>query len=276
MLHSSTFGDYEPFHLVLLLNATDGEIHRLVRASEPPIHDRVDIKRLQDGDQQKLRMAFKQIQEQLKEVLTKIDAESVEMEEILTLPIDGSDSGGKPGIHAGEWKPFDRRSRASSGTRNIEVGTTKIKGKRKKKAKKKKGLGGGTQTVKKTGNAIPFEAIPVPLNSRKYEIEIYPLENLEIGEIRFMVDQNMDETCLKMNSEPYIVMKKPKIDGKSIPKKQLKYNKDGEIYAILAFNLSIEKAVNLKFDFVLPEELRLDKEKHVGLKAEIIRRREIN
>ena len=278
-IQNNVFNDYESFHLVLLLEASDGEIHQLVRAAEPPIHDQVDIRRLQTEDQAKLKTAFQQIQEQIKDRLTLIDTNTTEMDGILSLPLGGSKSGGEYGNHAGEWKPFERRQRASSGTKNVVVGkeNTGDIGKEKNKKKTNKGVGGaGTQTTpKRAGNAIDFHAIPVPLGPRKYEIEIHPLGDTELGEIRFMVDQNMDETCHRMNDEPFVKLKNATLNGKSISKENLKKNTNGDTHSVLLSDLKEGSAFRIKFDFDLPEDLRLAADKFVGLKAEIIRRKKL-
>ena len=271
MLQNNTFSDYESFHLVLLLEASDGEIHDLVRASEPPIHDQVDIKRLQESERNKLRYAFKQIQEQLKSRLAKIDTETFAMDGILSLPIGGSGSGGEVGVHAGEWKPFDRHPRASTGSKEIDEGEEKQEKRGTGKKKGKKSQGGGTKTIKRTGNAIPFEAIPVPLGTRKFEIEIHPLEDISSGEIRFMIDQNFDETSNQMNSEPFVKINNARLNDKPISKSQHMKTAKGDV--ILISDMKEGEPFNLKFDFDLPANVVIGEDRSVSLKTEIIKRR---
>ena len=271
MLQNNTFSDYESFHLVLLLKAGDGQIHDLVRASEPPIHDQVDTKRLQSSDREKLRSAFKQIQEQLKSRLTKIDIETFAMDGILSLPIGGSGSGGEVGVYAGDWQPFERRPRASKGSKEIDEGVEKQPTRGKGEKKEQKSRGGGTKTIKRTGNAIPFEAVPVPLGTRNFEIEIHPLEDIYSGEIRFMIDQNFDETSNQMNSEPFVKIKNARLDDKPISIDQHIETAKGDV--ILISDIKEGEPFNLKFDFDLPENVVIGKDRSVSLKTEIIKRK---
>ena len=271
-LQSSAFSNYQPFHLVLMLTSSDGELHQLIRRSEPPIHDRVDLNQLTEDDRKILQRAFSQIQEQIKQNLEKIDAKAVAMDGILSLPIGGTGSGGKHGTYAGEWQPFERSPKQSAGTKNVEIGSEGSQGKKKKKHKKG-GSGLGVKTTKRKGITAPFKAISVPISPRKYEVEIHPLEDLDAGEIRFMVDQNMDETCRIMNGEPLVRLKNVKLNNVDIPQSQTIKNHDGSITSLLIPNIQNGSKFHLKFDFLLPENLILAKEKFVGLKAEIIKRK---
>ena len=201
------------------------------------------------------------------------------MDGILSLSLGGYKSGGEYGNYAGEWKPFGGRSRASSGTKNVVVGNENTwnpeKEENKKKIKKGASGAGAQTTPKRVGNAIDFHAIPVPLGPRKYEIEIHPLEDAELGEIRFRIDQNMDETCHRMNDEPFVKIKNATLNGNSISKENLKKNTNGGTHSVLLSDLQKGSAFRIKFDFDLPEDLRLAADKFVGLKVEIIRRKKL-
>lgn len=272
-LQSSAFSDYQPFHLVLMLKASDGELHDLIRKSEPPIHDQVDLKQLTDDDRKTLQRAFSEIQEQIKQNLEKIDAKSVAMDGILSLPVGGSGSGGKHGTYAGEWQPFERSPKISAGTKLVEHGEDSSQGQKKNK-RKGNGSGAGIKTTKKKGNTAPFRAIPVPINSRKYEVEIHPLEDIEAGEIRFMIDQNMDETCRIMNGEPLVRLENIKLNKASISQSQTNKNSDGDVISLLVPNIQKGNKFSLEFDFVPPDDLILAKDKFIGLKVEIIKRKD--
>lgn len=275
-LQNSSFIDYKPFHLVILLEANDGEIHQLVRKSEPPIHDQVDVKRLLPDDQKKLENAFTQINEQIKKKLVKIDSKTIVMDGILTFPIGGSGSGGEIGNYAGEWKPFERKTSLSKGVTPIEIGNEGIHGNNKKNWTNKfkvKRKGAGTKTAKSTGSAAMFHAVSVPLEPRRYEIEIHPLEDLDFGEVRFMIDQNMDETCRNMNSEPLVWLNNVKLNDFDVSEKALIKNDDGNILSILVPNIKEGKTFRLKFNFTPSNKLAIANDKFVGLKAEIIKRK---
>ncbi len=274
MLQSSVFSDYQPFHLVLLLKASDGNLHKLIRKAEPPIHDQVDVNQLTDSDKEKLRKAFSQIQSQIKERLEKIDEEGVKMDGILDLPIGGSQSGGKHGTYAGEWQPFERVTRRSTGSENKETGEETGRRGDKKGERKKNGSGAGTKTAKTSGNAAPFKAIPVPRGSRGYEVEIHPLEDIDVGELRFMIDQNMDETCRYMNAEPLVQLQNVKLESKVIPESYINKNGKGEIISLLIPDIKMGKKFRIEFDFLPSSDLAISDNKSIALKAEIIKRKQ--
>ena len=275
-LQNSTFSDYHPFHLVLMLEATsDGELHQLIRKSEPPLHDQVDVNQLSEEDKKKLQSAFSQIAKQIKDNLEEIDTEKTTMDGILTLPVGGSGRGGKSGVYAGEWQPYERTSRASSQGKSAETGPDgrETSGKKGKNKGSKNNGGSGAKPTKKAGSAAPFNAIPVPINSRKYEVEIHPLADIEAGEIRFMIDQNMDATCRFMNGEPLVRLKNVKLEGADIPSDQFIKDGNGAIIGIMVADIQENKKFHVEFDFLPPDDSVIPKEKSVALKVEMLKRK---
>ena len=276
-LQNAAFSDYHPFHLVLMLKASDGELHQLIRKSEPPLHDKVDVNQLNDEDKKKLQNAFSQIAKQIKDNLEEIDTEKTTMDGILTLPVGGSGRGGKSGVYAGEWQPYERTSRASSQGKPVETGSEgRVNSGKIGKNKRSKGNGGGgTTPTKKAGSAVPFNAIPVPINSRKYEVEIHPLADIEAGEIRFMIDQNMDATCRFMNGEPLVRLKNVKLEGEDIPSGQFIKDGNGAIIGIMIADIQENKKFHVEFDFLPPDDSIIPKEKSVALKVEMLKRKKL-
>lgn len=275
-LQNATFSDFKPFHLVLLSNSSDGELHDLIRKAEPPIHDQIDLKQLIEEDQERLKKAFGQIQDQIKDQLEKIEAEHIVLDDILSFQIDGESNGGGHGIYAGEWEPFERNSRVKRGKNDFDVGTESVKDENldnNHRKRKNSGSGGGTKTKKVSGHAIPFNVISVPIGPRQCEIEIYPLDNITAGEIRFMIDQNMDATCRFNNAEPLVALQNIKLNSKIIPEEQTKKNDAGKIIGIFVPNMEREKKISLQFEFEPIENLSIANTKLVGIKAEIIKRK---
>ena len=272
-LQSAAFTHYQPFHLVLLSKASDGDLHDLIRKAEPPIHDQIDVRQLTEADRKALQGAFTQIRDQLRAKLEKINAERVIMDDILVLPTGDVGTGGGNGFYAGEWQPFERSPKLppETPTEQGEESGPPRNGDKTRRDGRGSG-GGGTKTRKRPGANAPFRAISVPIGARKYEVEVYPLEDIEMGEIRFMVDQNMDETCKLMNAEPLVRLKNVKIDDQPILSEQVNTNNDGETIGVFIPNITRNKIFCLKFDFFPSGSLLISKHMPIALKAEIIRR----
>ena len=270
-LQVSSFDSYQRFHLVLLLEASSGEFYELFRQAEPPMHDRLDMGLLLEEDQKTLDGALRQLQVEIKKQLEKVENTPVKMGGFLEVPIGGNASGGEPGRRAGEWESFSRGRSSVKGKDDIHDGPGGTTGTRKKRTKKKKRNGGGV-AVKKKGNPSPFRAMAAPEGPRSYEVEILPSEDLEIGDLQFKIDQNMDETCKHMNSEPHVYLRNVRVDGRPADKSAMLGDSPDKVYGIRLRKLEIDKAINIRFDFDVSQNLKLPDDKNLGLKVEVIRR----
>ena len=269
MLQSSAFEGFQRFHLVLLLNATDGELHKLVRNAEPPLHDAVDLKRLSQDSRDKLSAAFKSVQEEIKKHLEKIDSNVVFMDDFLAVPLNGDGTGAEKDGSGGEWERFERHASPRSGSRQVRVGPGARGGTKRGKGK---GKGRGGTKSKAKGKSSPFNAISVPTGARSYEFEIHPTENLDGGSLRFKIDQNLDETCAQTNSESHLHLKNIKVDGKSVDRSMVIKGSSENVEGIELDDLVINQKINVKFDFELSGRLEIPSNMYVGLEAEITTR----
>ena len=114
------FGGYEPFHLCLLLGP-NGDIHKLVRAAEPPLHDELDVGRLSKSDAERLRQAFDRIRDQLKDRLAKINTTSFQWMAFCRCR-SATGSGGDSGTHPQKTEVFDRRPKPTRGETSVDIG----------------------------------------------------------------------------------------------------------------------------------------------------------
>ena len=269
-LQSSAFEGYQRFHLVLLLKADDGDLHKLVRNAEPPLHDAVDVKRLSRDSRDKLTAAFKSVQEEIKGLLDPIVSNVVSMDDILTVLGDGKGSGPEKDGIGGEWERFERRASSRGGNTPGRDGPGRKVGPRK--GVKTKGPGRGGTKTKAKGKPSPFKAISVPTGARSYEFEIHPTENLEGGSLQFKIDQNLDETCAQTSKESHLRLKNIKIDGKSVDSSKVVKGLSGNVEGIELDELVVNKKINVKFDFELSDRLEIPSDRYVGLEAEITKR----
>ena len=269
LLRKAAFSDYGPFHLCLLIQSEDGEIHRLVRTAEPPLHDDLNIKRLTDEDERrKLREAFRRIRDHLKGRLDKLNTDSLQMEGILSLPIGGTGSGGDPGIHAGEWEAYDRRPKSANGKITVDVGDPERK-RKTPKPKKGGGSGGSTRTARKPGNPAAFHAVPVMAATGQCEVNIIAVEDISKVEIRFLLDESMDATCDQMDNEPLVCLKNVGLNGTPVSESMLVMD-EGHVCGILLDGFSKDKNYRLSFDVYVPGDTAVGK---MALKAEVVRRK---
>ena len=253
-LGKSDFTDYAPFHCLILVDASDGdEFHNLIRKSEPPKHDGIDRRQLEEAEKKKLNYALDQIKEYLKGHLTELESEEFAIKDVLNLRSYGLNT----------LEEIPPKVRTGGGKGQGSGGGT--------------GDGGGSSTGKgkggfeRAGRAVSFRATPVQTDKRSYAVQLALDESKHDNEIRFALDESLDSTCDDTNTEDFVYLKNIKIDDAEPTNELLVKNDDGEV---LGINLGSGDArqVKVTFDFELPGEIGIDDNSRVSLQAQIVRR----
>ena len=156
-----------------------------------------------------LQDTFKQITSFLWKISTKLDDKEFEISDILNIESYGMDT----------LETVPKKVRVGGADRSKS--NTKTNGK-----KGKTSGSGGDGTFKKSGNAIAFNAVAVPTSKRSYEIYVKLNKASVSQEIRFSLDEGMDDTCYGANVEEYVILNNIKINGKKANNTVLV--KDGE------------------------------------------------
>ena len=178
-LQRHRFTDFKPFHCVILLNAADGEIHRIVRTAEGPLHNHLTTKWLSIDEKKKLTAAMEAVFQAIKERVPKYENEEFEIEDVLSITSYGISSGGRrPGV-VGQFQEIRRPPRFQnvSNTEDVEGGP-EYDGSGSRNGGKKGGGGGvnnnkrGRGTFRRSGNALQFSALPVPVGKRSYRVDL--------------------------------------------------------------------------------------------------------
>ena len=268
MLTASAFEGYQRFHLVILLKAGDGLLHKLVRNAEPPLHDTVDINRVSRESRDQLRAAFKSIQGEIRKHLKKIDGAVVSMDDFLRVHKEGEGEGSQKGAGVGAWKRFERHMRPREGQLPVRAGPGEVLEPREPDGDKKIRDGGRGGTSKRAmGKPRPFRAISVPTGVRSYEFEIIPLETLEAGNLSFKIDQSMDETCAVTSNKPHLCLKNIEIDGKPAGRNALVTGDDDSVEGVVLNDIVENRKFRIKFDFELSSHMDISADMPVGLEA---------
>ena len=194
------FADFKPFHCVILLDASDGEIHRLVRKAEGPLHNHLEARKLFSKEEKAaLNKAMEAIFSKINDVVPTLDTEEFEIEDFLAINSNGISSGGRrPGL-AGQFQEVRRRPRFPMEKNNRE----NTEGGPGPADPESKGKGGGINenrrgrgTFRRSGNAIRFGALPISTGKRSCRVELAPSERKPSGsEVRFAIDESLDESC---------------------------------------------------------------------------------
>ena len=187
-LQKHRFTNFKPFHCVILLNASDGEIHQIVRKAEGPLHNHLEARKwLSDEEKLKLNNAMEAVFSRIKEIVSTNDNEQFLIDDILAITSYGISSGGRRSGLTGQFEEIRRppRFQIVSDTEDAEggpgPGDRENDGKGSGVNKNRRGRG----TFRRSGNAIRFGALPVPLSERSFRVDLTPDEKAIGSEVRF-------------------------------------------------------------------------------------------
>ena len=93
-IRSTDFADHQPFHAVIEINAKDGgELNRLIRKAEGPMHDNLSLARLSKKEIYKLRKYLLELSEWIRKQTPKTATSAYTPKEFLTIKSDENNNG---------------------------------------------------------------------------------------------------------------------------------------------------------------------------------------
>ena len=214
-LSPSTFTDWETFHAVLM--PRQGDLHRLIRKAEGPMHDGLSRKLLNPvREREQFATACRAIESWIKNrVPKKATTETYTPDDFLVVPSGGEGSAGGTGSYAMWGHPVVVQSARVTQVRS--AGTT---GEETKIDHEGRGQA-GVKTKRNRRNAtrrrsrpLPFRSTAVPDGKGRYNIEIECQEALEEVLLKFRVDENTDATCDRLWPDEEIVLRSFKATGR--------------------------------------------------------------
>ena len=269
------FSKLKPFHCVLLLDAKDGEIHRLVRKAEGPLHNHVEARKwLSPDEKNKLNAAMDAVSAKIHQIIPAYEGEQFKVSGILEIESLGISSGGRRSALKGSFTEVRKRQRNKTPTvlEVAEDGPGDYESEHKGTGTDSSSKGGGRGKFRRSGNALQFRALSVPTATRSCHVAIVPDEKAAAGEVRFVLDESLDESCDDWGKEDFVRLKTVKVDGCPVIGNTLTRNEKGEVLGIRLGALEPGKALDLEIAYELPEGVNLPDNVPVVLKTELIRR----
>lgn len=264
------FQDRRPFHAVLLLDfRTGGRLHELVRNSEGPLHDKLDIKqRLSKHEATQLRAAFREIRDWLRFIVPEVGSDAYSPDDFLALDFGGEGTGGTaqrsfwgspvpimrrdPGYTYGERVP-------GPGTRNGS-GTTG-----------KKPVPSNTRRPRPVLRSM-FQATSVPMGSNRRRIRLECKEECKHAELRLCVDENIDATCdsLRRDEIETVHFTRASVGGETLKGSQL-VRQNGKIIGIRLGDIPANSSLDIEVRYELPDGLLFLPGREPALRVEVFR-----
>ena len=273
-LRDSQFTGLMPFHCVLLLNHDSGEIARIIRKSEGPLHCEVNVKKLQGPDRRKLNAAFDDIAAKIRELVPEQASDQFKVHDVMSITSHGISSGGRRSATIGSYKDIQRKTTevSSNGNSEAEDGSGLVIPKQEGKGK---GIGprrGGRGKFRRSGNALQFRALSVPVGPRSCRIDIEPDEKATAGEVRFTLDESLDESCDDIGTEEFVKIENVRLNGELVSDDALTRDSDNNAMGVRIENLNPGIGIRIEVDYILPTGVVIPEDTPVVIKTDLVRR----
>ncbi len=201
------FADRVPFHAVLSLKAeAGGDLHDHVRSAEGPLHDSLELKRLENDDRSACRVALGEIVESLRAHTAEVESEAFASEEFLTLDFGLDGPGGAGGSKAFRGKPVVIGRRPAQQLRPYDQGPTASGGATGAESEADTRRERNTPKGDKRRPALYalVKAASRPAGRRRRHIHLHFPRPCEAAQVRLLVDEGLDATCDRHGMDEYL------------------------------------------------------------------------
>lgn len=201
-LDRSDFAGREPFCAVLKVTRRSGELHRLIRKAEGPMHDKLDLKRLSSDESRGLRQAIGEVADRIREVVPERSLEGYVPDDYLVVAEEDNTGGGAKSFSFwGAPEIVQRRTRATAiqveedgggPDPDPDTGTRQGQGPGQGPGP---GPGPGLTPTARSSPPLDFRSTAVLDGEGKCAISLVSNRQLEDVVMSLRVDENFDATC---------------------------------------------------------------------------------
>ena len=258
----------KPFHAVILLDADDGgKIWNIVRKAEGPLHDNLDrMKNLNYAEKQQLKDAMRMVEGEIKNLVPEIKEDSFFIEDMLALNTFNGLSpgtGGKAGF-GGEYEQI--KPRPPSSPRPDNNGDSPIDNVDPDNEAIPTG-----RTFDKAGRVAEFRVVARYPSMRSCQAYITPQVDMDAAEIRFKIDENIDDSCIKQSQENFAILSDVIIDGDVVSENRYS-KKNGMAFSVRVANVKAASEMKIEFKFESHPDLAIPVDQRLVLNASIVNR----
>ncbi|MYA09812.1 MAG: hypothetical protein F4Y32_17680 [Holophagales bacterium] len=240
------FTDKEPFHAVLMLDAeSGGELHRLIKESEGPLHNQVNFKDFSTKDRKQVEKALDQIRGWLREHTPSVSNEAFSPDDFLTL---GEGQNGVAG-----WTQLTLWGTPTAVERRMPARTPRLTRKPKRPGD---GPPSSRPTRQRRRRSLPslFQVVSVPTGARSSRIVVECEQDYPDAEFRLCLDENIDATCDRVpyNEILFAALSNTKLNGKTVPAAARICDRGGGVIGIRLGDLAAGDRLFLETDWSFP------------------------
>ena len=264
MLKSNKFSELETFHALIPLRL-NGEFYQLVKKSETPLHNKLNIA---SKDKDTWKKIMRAIKEKLHQEVAKLSSDSFRPADFLTFDKGEIGAGGYRSSVSGTPTAVsegggDRPTNEKEASLDQSDSENCNKGGRRKDSAFKRG-----------GNLISFRALPFPIDIRKSRIVVVPQTTEPNSEIRFALEEGVNAMSDGATTTYFvqIIPESLRLNGQHVANDCLCKDKEGRVLGVSLGGLEKDKEFALEMEYST-KHLNISDKQPVVLKTEILRRK---
>ena len=269
-LRRQQFANLKPFHCVLQIDASQVRIHDLVRKAEGPLHNHLEARKCLSVEERKqLEAAFQKVAEAIRENIGELSAERMKIDDVLAIDAHGIALGGQRRGKFDVMRRYRRRDEGE-GSETAEDGPGVREPGREGQGGGEGGRGGGRGISRPAGRPLRFRAAAVPTGLRSCAVRLRTEENCPAGEVRFVLDESIDESCDAAGGETFARIENVEVENEENP--TLTRDAHGAAVGVVLHACSADTPRVIRFDYRLPKDLHVSDKSTVVLQTMMFRR----
>lgn len=196
-LKRADFANHQPFHAVIEIEAKEsGDLHKLIRKAEGPMHDTLSFALLSREERAELRKSLRQLADHIKEQVPEIGTEEYKIDDFLRVPTIADGGGGKRSFSY--WGTPTPVSRSRSNQLIPGGGEGKVDPSDEPKPPgppKPPRPPRPPGPSERRSRPLPFRSVVAPNGEGKLSASIVSQEDFSEAWLVLRVDENTDVTC---------------------------------------------------------------------------------
>ncbi len=258
-LSPADFANRQPFHAVITLDANDGgELHRLIRKAEGPMHDKLSAQLLSGSERETLKQSLVEIAAWIREQVPLISTDEYTVDDFLLVNTgnDGASASGNESFSFwGTPTAVSRRSSAQvrpASTDNDDNKDDKTDYDDNRNTRRRRQRRSSSQ--RRPTRPLPFRSTVIPDGDGKLTGSVVSENDFPEAWLTIRVDENTDFTCDRVWQDEDVSLQSFHIvpmDGSKPPKHEIVEN--GKFVKIQGIVANADYEVQVEYD--APPEL---------------------
>ena len=260
-LRRADFADRQPFHAVIEVEAKEsGELHKLIRKAEGPMHDTLSFSLLSTTEKERLRKSLRQIADRIKEQVQKVGNEGYAVDDFLLVSTDPGNGKGTRNFSFWGIPKAASRNRSNQlipgiDPTHVDPPDTPPDDPDTPKPPRPPRPPQPPAPRERRSRPLPFRSVVVPNGEGKLSASIASQEDFPETWLILRVDENTDVTCDRVWQDEDVSIASLSIKAADGDRKALKSEIVPDGRAVKVRGISQNTTYELDIEYNAPQEL---------------------